>query len=356
MVEPGYVNPGPGVMAGFAPELGAVGPAAFHAVLEFPMMHVIVASRAGLIFEVERNDLVRSTGSSHFVTFHAADGDVRASQRELGLLMLGDGKQRAVKIRYRMAALAAIQERLLRKLAVVGVLVAVGAFGKLHFVNRVLARGQMTLVAIYFCVLPFERVLGSRMFFDAKQRWLPTLNRVAFCAFALFRPGRELSFVWIWLVAVYAIGEWQRLLEVAIQMALRARNGRVLAEQRVFGFRMVEFEFRQELFPTCGGMAILAPLRFERPFVRIDVAVDASRKLHVFVPRRTAGRVGFVALLAGNLLVLTGQGIAGLRMVELLGGFPIREVVALQAIVSKLSFVGIFVACNAILRQTEEGF
>ena len=90
MVEPGYVNPGPGVMAGFAAELGAVGPAAFHAVLEFPMMHVIVASRAGLVFKNKRNDLVRSPGSSHFVTFHAADGDVRTAQRELGLLMLSN--------------------------------------------------------------------------------------------------------------------------------------------------------------------------------------------------------------------------------------------------------------------------
>lgn len=43
-------------------------------------------------------------------------------------------------------------------------------------------------------------------------------------------------------------------------------------------------------------------------------------------------------------------------MVELLGGFPIREVVALQAVVSKLSFVGVFVTGNAILRQTEERF
>ena len=193
------------------------------------------------------------------------------------------------------------------------------------------------------------------MFFDAKQRGLPTLNGVAFRAFALFGPGRKLTFVWIRLMAVDAIGEWQRLLEVAMQMALSARNGRVLAQQGVFGFRMVEFEFRQEFFPACGCVAILATL-LERPLVGIDVAVDASRKLHVFVARGTAGPIGFVALFAGHLHVLTGQGIAGLRMIELFGGFPIREIVALQAVVAELSFVGIFVTCDAILRQAEERF
>src|SRR5207302_1638624 len=119
----------------------------------------IVARSAGHFFKVVRYDLVRSSASSRFVAFHAANGDVRAIQRELALLMLGDGKQRAVKIRYRMAALAAILERLLRKLAVMGVLMAVTASCKLHLVNRVLSRGQMTLVAIHFCVLPFERIL-----------------------------------------------------------------------------------------------------------------------------------------------------------------------------------------------------
>lgn len=117
---------------------------------------------------------------------------------------------------------------------------------------------------------------------------------------------------------------------------------------------MVESKLRQELFPARGCMAILAALRLERTLVGIDVAVDASRKFHVFVAHGTAGRVGFVALFASNLHVLARQRVAGLRMVELFGGFPIREVVALQAVVAELSFVGVFVTCDAILRQTEE--
>lgn len=68
------------------------------------------------------------------------------------------------------------------------------------------------------------------MFFDAKERGLPTFDGMAFRAFSLFGPGRELSFVWIWLMAVCAIGERQRLVEVAVQMALNTGNGRVLAQ------------------------------------------------------------------------------------------------------------------------------
>ena len=43
-------------------------------------------------------------------------------------------------------------------------------------------------------------------------------------------------------------------------------------------------------------------------------------------------------------------------MVELLGGFPVREVVALQAVVPQLSFVRIFVTGHAFLREPEERF
>lgn len=146
-------------MAGFAAERGAIRPATLHAVLEFPMMHVIVTSSAGLVFKVKRNDLVRSSRSADFMAFGTTHSDVRTGQRELGLPVFSDSKERAVKIGDRMAGLASVLEGLSRKLAVVGVFVAVRARSKLHFVNRVLACGQMTLVAIYFCVLPFQRVL-----------------------------------------------------------------------------------------------------------------------------------------------------------------------------------------------------
>ena len=100
-------------------------------------------------------------------------------------------------------------------------------------------------------------------------------------------------------------------------------------------------------------MAGLATL-LERTFVGINVAIGASRKLHILVASRATRHIGLVALLARNLSVRAGQGIARFRVIKLLGGFPVRKVVALQAIVAELSFVRVFVTCHAFLRQTDK--
>ena len=88
--------------------------------------------------------------------------------------------------------------------------------------------------------------------------------------------------------------------------------------------------------------------------MRIDVAIDAGCKLHIFVACWATGHIGLVALLARNLNVRAGQGISRFRVIKLLGGFPVRKVVALQAIVPELSLVWIFVTRHAILRQPKE--
>ncbi len=79
------------------------------------------------------------------------------------------------------------------------------------------------------------------------------------------------------------------------------------------------------------------------------MAVNARLELHVFVTRRSAGHIWLVTLFAGDLDVKAGQRVASLGMVELLRGFPIREVVAGLAFVSELTLVRILVAGNAVL-------
>ena len=93
----------------------------------------------------------------------------------------------------------------------------------------------------------------------------------------------------------------------------------------------------------------------EGTFVRVDMTVDASLELHVPVTRRAAGHIRFVALLAVDLDVKTRQRIAGLGVIELLCCLPVRVIMALQAIVSELAFVDIFMARHAVLRQSEKG-
>jgi len=79
------------------------------------------------------------------------------------------------------------------------------------------------------------------------------------------------------------------------------------------------------------------------------MAVKAGLELHVLVTRRSVGHIWLVALFAGHLDVLAGQWVASFRMVKLLRGFPIREVVAALTFVSELALVRIFVASDAVL-------
>ena len=177
---------------------------------------------------------------------------------------------------------------------------------------------------------------------------------MAFGTLALFRPGFELAFVRIGLVAIHAILEGKRLLEITIDVARGAADRHVFAKQRILRLRVIERKDRQKFFPPRRCVAFLAAL-FERSFVRIDMAFNARLELHVLVTRRSTGHVRLVALLAGNLDVQTGQWITGLGVIEPVCRFPVREVMTLQAIVSKLALVHVLVTGHAILRQSEEG-
>src|SRR5215472_3562375 len=157
--------------------------------------------------------------------------------------MLGDGKQSAVPIRYRMAALAAVLKRRFRELAVVGVFVAVRTGRELHLVDRLLAGRSVALVAFHFCVLSFERILRSGMFLDAKKRRLPSLHLVAFGTLPFLRAVGELAVMNV-LVAVGAVRKLKRTLEVPACVASNATYFGVFAPEGIFCFGMIELERR----------------------------------------------------------------------------------------------------------------
>ncbi len=79
----------------------------------------------------------------------------------------------------------------------------------------------------------------------------------------------------------------------------------MLSEQRMFCLGMVEIEAGHELFPAASGMAILAGF-LESALVRIDMARSASTEIHVLKAHRSAGGIGFVAILAGHFAVQSG--------------------------------------------------
>jgi len=156
-------------------------------------------------------------------------------------------------------------------------------------------------------------------------------------------------------MAIRALGESYGAFKISARVAIAATDLQVHPDQRIFRFRMVELD-RQivDLLPPAGGMAGFAG-GLEGSLVRIRMASRAgiefeSREFYRLIwPGRD------VAFAAGNLRVHASQRIFCLRMIELLGLFPIRKIVAPLAIVAKLAFVGVGVASNAICRKSQIG-
>jgi len=191
--------------------------------------------------------------------------------------------------------------------------------------------------------------------FHAEGRRLPAIDRVAFGALTLFRPFLELSLVRIRRVAILAFGERNFFFEVVFEVASRTGHLLMLSEQGILGFGMIEIVARKHGFPTAGRVAGVARL-LEFALVRIEVAVIALAKLHVLVARGSTRRVWFVALFAGYLGVESGKGVACLGVVEIFGGLPALDVVALGALIAELALMGVGVARDARGSLTKEGF
>ena len=351
MIEAANVDPGFGVVAGFAALRRSIGPLGRHALLEFALVDILMAGRAGAVLEMERLNLVRSSVEARLVALRAGHRHVRPGQHEVGLLVLGNGERRTMKILYRVAVLATVLVGRRRELLVMRVLVAIRARREFHFVERVLARRQVALVASHGRMFSFQCVMRRGVLFYAKLRGLPPLYRVALRALSLARPRLKLPLVWIRRVAIDALRKGHRLLEIPFGVAVLATHFQMHAHQRIFGFGMVELHRRIYFFPACCGVAGFArPL--ESPLVRIRVAIDAGVKFHPRVLHRLVRTGREVAFLAGHLGVHPGQRILGFGMVELLGLLPVGYVVAALAIPAQLPLVHVFMAADAVLGES----
>lgn len=247
VIEAVDVGPGLGSVASFAAEGGAVGAFASHAVLEFALMGIGVAGGTRAIVETEG---YRRAGGGDFMAIGAGHGGVSAGEREAGLAMLGDGESGAVEIGDGVAGFAAIVPGSGGELVVVRILVAIGAGFEFHFIDGVLAGRNMALGAIHLGVLALEGIGGSVMQFDGEERGLPAFNVVALGTFALLSARGELALVRIRLVAIGTMRVDERLLEVTIEVAGRAGDLGVLAEQRIVGFGVVEVEAGLKVLPA----------------------------------------------------------------------------------------------------------
>ena len=94
----------------------------------------------------------------------------------------------------------------------------------------------MALRALQARVATLQGIRRGRMFLHREFRRLPALHRVTGRALSLICTLGKLAIVWIRLVAVHALGEYQRLLKVAVGMTLSAVHTRVLPLQWILRF------------------------------------------------------------------------------------------------------------------------
>ena len=178
----------------------------------------------------------------------------------------------------------------------------------------------MALRALQARVPALQRIRARGMLLHRECRRLPSLHGVAGSALAAVGTLGKLAVVRIGLVAIHALLERQRLLEIAIGVALRAIDAGVLAFERKLRLRVVEalvHRLQRNLLPSARAVARLAALR-EAAVVRIFVAIGALVERNAHVLRLAVRAVG-VALGALHLGMQAGQRIARLRVIELLG-------------------------------------
>jgi len=137
-----------------------------------------------------------------------------------------------------VASFAAILVRSASELPLMDIFVAILAFRLRNLEQGVFALhafGQVAFVASHFRVATFEWVLCRRMIPNGKDRRFPTLDGMAFGAFAAAGAACELALVGV-LVAVHAFRKRYRLLEISMRMAIGAADGGMFAQQRKLGF------------------------------------------------------------------------------------------------------------------------
>lgn len=305
-------------MAGLASGDRTVGSRLLHALLKLPFVRISVAAGATQILPAINNRGLRLEVRRLLVTFGARGCDVPAGQHEVRLLVLDQGERgRLVSLKI-MAAFAGVEVGCRGKLPRMTVDVTIGAALKLEPEQCVLSFRDMTLCTVCPCVLPLQRIRARRMLLDRVCRRLPTVHRMARNALSAVRPLSELAIVRIGLVAIHALLECPRLLEISVGVALGTIDTGMFPFQRKLGFGVVEAfvdRLERNLLPSTCAVTGLAALR-EAPPMRVLVAVGAlvERNAHIL---RLAVRSVRVALGALHLGMQAGQRITCLRVIEL---------------------------------------
>ena len=135
-----------------------------------------------------------------------------------------------------MAAFTPVEIRRRGELARMPVRMTICAAFKLHLKQSVFALWDVTLRAVETRMAALQWIRARSMFFDRERRRLPPVYRMARGALSRIRPISKLAAVRIGLVAIHALLESQRFLEIPACVALRAIDAGMFPLQRELGF------------------------------------------------------------------------------------------------------------------------
>ncbi len=162
------------------------------------------------------------------VAVFAGHRSVASGQRETRTLMLFSREGRRHIAFQVMALLARIQVWRSSKLAGMAIRMTVGAAIEFQQELGRFALRNVALSALQPGMAALQRVSRRGMLFYSESRRLESLYRMALLASATRTPG-ELTAM-IVLVAICAFRKYERLLEIAFDMALGTLNCRMLSE------------------------------------------------------------------------------------------------------------------------------
>ena len=304
MIESRELFPGLCRVARLTSGYYSISPHFQHAFLELPLMGIFVAARAAQILPMIDFGRLRLELARLFVTIATSYRNVAAGENEVSILV---PRQReggwlvAVEI---VATITRIEKWGTRELSAMPIGVAIRAALKFDFEKSVSSPWYVTLCALNFRVPTLQRVGGGRVLLRSEGGGFPSLHGVTPGALSTARPFHKLPVVRVGLMAIGALLKRQRLLKVTAAMALDTTHVRVLPQQRVLGFGMIEElcdRRRRDFFPAARVVAGLTALS-EASFVRIGVTVRALIERDTDISRLVI-RSRRMTLLASDLRV-----------------------------------------------------
>ena len=219
-------------MASLAAKRRSVRARLLHALGELPLVRVFVAGFAIQCLPVIEHHRLRHRIRMFrlFMAIRTGNRNMSARQNKPRFLVPLQSKCRRLPSPDRMALLALVPIRLIHKLAIMRIRMAIGAILELHFVERVLALRNMALGAFHLEVLSLQRIVGRVVVFGRKRRRLPPVHSVARRTFNALRPLRKLPVVRIRQMAIRTFRKRNLFLEISTLMARAAIDGGMFAQ------------------------------------------------------------------------------------------------------------------------------